>query len=189
MLSPIPSFPSPVLSFHPSTAKKPSVMNISHLIDSDSNTSDIHSSDAWHFELPHRTPPTSSYSPLYHHRDSLTPPTTPATSYNCTPSPTSEHATGIQLPSFASITHSVRKAPYPVPLLYRKSESVSVDDRLLPFQCPHCPKAYKTKHYLESHSATHMIARPFVCHLSDGACHSTFRRLSDLRRHMKSVKH
>ncbi|KAJ3382017.1 hypothetical protein HDU80_001632 [Chytriomyces hyalinus] len=174
-------------------------MNISHLVDSDSNPSDSHASDAWkNFELPHRTPPTSSYSPHYH-RDTLTPPTTPATSYNCTPSPTSEHATGIQLPSFASIIHSVRrKAPYSVPQLYRKSESVSDENSeqllleellLLPFQCPHCPKAYKTKHYLESHSATHLVARPFVCHLSDGACRSTFRRLSDLRRHMKSVKH
>ncbi|KAJ3229149.1 hypothetical protein HDU78_009239, partial [Chytriomyces hyalinus] len=178
--------------FHPSPAKKQSVMNIAHLVDSDSNPSDIHPSDAWkNFELPHRTPPTFSYSPHYH-RDSLTPPTTPVTSYNCTPSPTSEHATGIQLPSFASITHSIRKAPYSVPQLYRKSECVTdetSEQQSLPFQCPHCPKAYKTKHYLESHSATHLVARPFVCHLSDGACRSSFRRLSDLRRHMKSVKH
>ncbi|TPX75239.1 hypothetical protein CcCBS67573_g03500 [Chytriomyces confervae] len=184
----------------PST-KKHSVMNISNLIDMDSSPCDTHFSDACcHSDPPHLVAASYASSPVYC-RDSFTPPTTPSScnyASSCyTPSPPSEDTTWVQLPPLSRVSpvaaaaSACRKAPYTVPLP-RKSESisdVSMDNELLPFQCPHCPNRYKTKHYLESHSATHLTARPFVCTLSGGACRGSFRRLSDLRRHMKTVKH
>ncbi|KAI8832492.1 hypothetical protein BJ741DRAFT_289450 [Chytriomyces cf. hyalinus JEL632] len=181
------------------STKKHSVMNISNLIDMDSTTScdTHHFSDACHPDLPQLAAAASSYAstPVYY-RDSLTPPTTPSSCNYATScyTPPSEDASWVQLAPLSRVSPAAaacRKAPYSVPQP-RKSESisdVSVNDELLPFQCPHCPNRYKTKHYLESHSAVHSASRPFVCTLSGGACRGSFRRVSDLRRHMKTVKH
>ncbi|KAJ3238170.1 hypothetical protein HDU81_008317 [Chytriomyces hyalinus] len=192
---------SPILSF---SAKKDSVMNIANLIHMDSTTTscDTHISDTCHSDMPHLAASSCASTPVFYYRDSLTPPTTPSScnyASSCyTPGlPSEDAASWVQLPPLSKVSPvaaACRKAPYSVPQPRKcepVSDDVSVDNELLvlPFQCPHCPNRYKTKHYLESHSATHMTARPFVCTLSDGACRGSFRRLSDLRRHMKTVKH
>ncbi|KAI8610709.1 hypothetical protein BC830DRAFT_1144483 [Chytriomyces sp. MP71] len=91
----------------------------------------------------------------------------------------------------------MRFSPYNISVSYKAavkhspsatSSASPVPDEQLTHQCPHCPAKFRTRHYLESHSAVHMEERPFVCELGD-SCKASFRRISDLRRHCKTVKH
>jgi hypothetical protein len=50
------------------------------------------------------------------------------------------------------------------------------------FPCPSCPKVFKRKYNLESHSITHSDLRPHSCSI----CGDSFARLNDLSRHERS---
>ncbi|KAI8613147.1 hypothetical protein BC830DRAFT_1133679 [Chytriomyces sp. MP71] len=140
------------------------------------------------------TIPASPTHSLYP-RESLTPPSTPASMYTVSlpPSPVYAH---IPL-SHSHLNHSMRYSPYIISLPYKAtvrgapsiaSSASPIPDEQLTHRCPHCPAKFRTRHYLESHSAVHMKERPFVCELGNN-CKASFRRISDLRRHCKSVKH
>ncbi|KAI9335499.1 hypothetical protein BDR26DRAFT_920447 [Obelidium mucronatum] len=55
------------------------------------------------------------------------------------------------------------------------------------FDCKICGKEFFRKHHIESHMVTHQTDYPFKCQLE--GCLSKFRRIQDLRRHLRNVKH
>ncbi|ORY22524.1 hypothetical protein BCR33DRAFT_728707 [Rhizoclosmatium globosum] len=55
------------------------------------------------------------------------------------------------------------------------------------FECYVCGKQFKRKHHLESHMVTHSSDYPFACSIE--GCRSKFRRVQDLRRHIRNVRH
>ncbi|KAI8613150.1 hypothetical protein BC830DRAFT_503301 [Chytriomyces sp. MP71] len=55
------------------------------------------------------------------------------------------------------------------------------------FPCEVCGKSFRRKHHIESHMVTHSNEYPYVCDI--GSCSAKFRRIQDLRRHQRNVKH
>ncbi|KAI8844627.1 hypothetical protein BJ741DRAFT_588937 [Chytriomyces cf. hyalinus JEL632] len=60
--------------------------------------------------------------------------------------------------------------------------------RRFPCTVPGCSSRFTRKHHMVSHLVTHCEGKPFLCEIS-GSCKASFRRLQDLRRHVKTVRH
>ncbi|KAI8613141.1 hypothetical protein BC830DRAFT_1230716 [Chytriomyces sp. MP71] len=55
------------------------------------------------------------------------------------------------------------------------------------YECKDCGKIFHRKHHLVSHLVSHSDGKPFACQIP--GCDSMFRRMQDMRRHMRKVRH
>ncbi|KAI8614532.1 hypothetical protein BC830DRAFT_373707 [Chytriomyces sp. MP71] len=55
------------------------------------------------------------------------------------------------------------------------------------YECKQCGKIFLRKHHLVSHLVSHSEGKPFTCQIP--GCDSMFRRMQDMRRHMRKVRH
>ncbi|KAI8608485.1 hypothetical protein BC830DRAFT_1155059 [Chytriomyces sp. MP71] len=60
--------------------------------------------------------------------------------------------------------------------------------RRFPCTVPGCQARFTRKHHMTSHLITHTEGKPFHCTVGP-YCKASFRRLQDLRRHVKTVRH
>ncbi|TPX65911.1 hypothetical protein CcCBS67573_g07978 [Chytriomyces confervae] len=155
------------------------VMRISNLVDmpdDDDLSCAAYTLSSMHTLYYHReTPPLS-------HTNATTPPATPASPCNSNfSSSLSESSSSDIQPIFTT------KASNSNAIHNKKKRKISEKPRA--HKCDHCSAAFKTRHYLNSHLAVHSEERRFVCQLLGGECNASFTRHSDLRRHMRKVRH
>ncbi|KAI8841629.1 hypothetical protein BJ741DRAFT_701879 [Chytriomyces cf. hyalinus JEL632] len=158
------------------------VMRISNLVDMANDDDDDSLLSCAAFTL-------SSMHTLYYHRETpplsqrnaTTPPATPASPCNSNFSLSSSESSSSDIPPILFTTKASNSNAI------RKRRRISEKPRA--HKCDHCSAAFKTRHYLNSHMAVHSEERRFVCQLLGGECNASFTRHSDLRRHMRKVRH
>ncbi|KAJ3253582.1 hypothetical protein HDU77_004488 [Chytriomyces hyalinus] len=157
------------------------VMRISNLVDmadDDDLSCAAYTLSSMHTLYYHReTPPLS-------HTNATTPPATPASPCNSNFSLSLSESSSSSSSDIQPIFPTKPSNSNPIPQKKRRTS-----EKPRAHKCDHCSAAFKTRHYLNSHLAVHSEERRFVCQLLGGECNASFTRHSDLRRHMRKVRH
>ncbi|KAJ3350302.1 hypothetical protein HDU83_009773 [Entophlyctis luteolus] len=68
----------------------------------------------------------------------------------------------------------------------KASELYNEKGQRLRYICQECGKGFRRSNYLRSHMDSHSDEYPFACNI--GSCTSKFKRIHDLRRHIKTAQ-